>query len=105
MGNDSDFRIIIKTNGIWRVNQITEVLNSIDGLITRISVATKISETCHKFDYAISNLQAFGLLEKGKEEKWSEAKKPDEIITRNQCCPKQYKVFISILLKPAFWTG
>ena len=81
MEDNLGFRITLKTNNIWRVNQLTEALNSLDGLVTRISVAGKISETCQKFDYAISNLQAFGLLEKGQ--KWIEAQTPDEIITRN----------------------
>jgi hypothetical protein len=81
--NELSFKISIKTDGVWRVNQMSEALEAIDGLVTRVLVASKIAEVCQEFSPVISELQIFGLLEKGQERKWNEAKDPADIITRS----------------------
>lgn len=85
-------RIVVKTDGIWRASQVVDTLSALDGLSTRVAVASKIAEDCETFDYVISNLRALGLLQKGLPDQWDKAASSHDILARTD-----YVKFISLM--------
>jgi len=87
-------RLVVETNGVWRVNQIVEILTALDGITARVAVSVHLSEVCDAYDYIISNLHIMGLIQKGDIDKWGMAKTPSDQKVRND-----YLSFISNLRK------
>jgi hypothetical protein len=79
---DSAARIVVRTGGAWRASQFAETLTALDGVATRVAVASQIAETCQQFDYVISNFRVLGLLEKGAPENWRKPDGPQDVIGR-----------------------
>jgi len=74
-------RIQVETAGIWRAEQVARTLLAIDGLASRVGMASYIAESCEAYDWAITSLGMFGLLE--RPEKWKKPKSPSDLELRN----------------------
>lgn len=76
-------RLIVRTDGLWKVIQVSEAMSSLDTMCARIGAAIMISTYLESKSYVLANLRALGLLGRSEEE-WGKPGSPIQEDTRRE---------------------
>ena len=75
-------RVRVKTDGLWRAEQVARTMLAVDGIVVRVAVASSIGEACEAYDWAIRTYGMLGFLG-GKPETWEKPKTPSDLELRS----------------------